>query len=125
MSDLADLLVVARSIWRKRDLLGLDKEMQDDAVRRLHKYGVLSITALGSIVGVTPYRVRKAIAGMSIPEARGHLNPAHLTMLLFALSQDDMQPRWVRMMIDEGTSISTISELTGISRSTLNRRKNG
>lgn len=120
---LADLLVLAKSTYGRREILGLDKEMQDDAVRRLHNHGaVLSVSALGSVVGVSPYRVKKAI-GLPLPEARGHLNPQHISMLLFALSLGDLPPRWVEEMLTGGTSASTITDLTGISESTIYRRK--
>ena len=122
--ELADLLVVSRAIWRKQDFLSLDKELQDDAVRRLHAYGVLSVSALGSLVGVSPYRVEKAIQGTIHPAARGHLNPSHLTMLIYGLSVGDVPPRWVETMTTGGTSLSTIVQLTGISESTLRRRRN-
>lgn len=123
MPDIANLLVIAKTIWRKRDLYALDKELQDDAVRRLHSYGVLSSSALGAVVGVSTYRVRKALDGLGMPEARGHLNPQHLTMLMFALSQGDMPARWINEMLEGGTSMSTIADLTEISERTLYRRK--
>lgn len=120
---LADLLVVAASIYRKQDFYSLDKELQDEAVQRLNGYGILSISSMGAIVGVSSYRVEKAIADMAKPSTRGHLNPQHLTMLLFSLSSGDIAPRWVQEMTDEGTSVSVIAELTGISESTIRRRK--
>lgn len=120
---IADLLIVAKTVWRQRDILGLDKELQDTALKRLNAYGVLSISALGALVGVSNYRVKKAIAGMRQPEARGHLNPGHISMLLFALSQGDIPPRWIEEMLDGGTSISTIADLTGVSESTIYRRR--
>jgi len=121
---LADLLVVATSIYRKQDFYSLDKELQYEAVQKLNEYGILSISSMGAIVGVSTYRVERAIADMARPSARGHLNPQHLTMLLFALSSGDIAPRWVREMIEEGTSVSVIAELTRISESTIWRRKN-
>ena len=120
--ELAKLLVVAKTIHDRKDLYSLDKDFQDDACRRLNTYGVLSIGAISSVVGCSEYRTRKAIIGMRKPTARGPLNPAHITMLVYGLSNKSLPSRWVRLMVDGGTAVSTISSLTGIPESTIRRR---
>lgn len=120
--ELAELMVKARSIFDRQDVLSLDKESQDEACRELNT-GVLSLSAIGAVVGVTQYRVEKAIAGMPRPTNRGHLNPAHLTWLAYGLSKGDVKGFWVRAMLDGGTSMSTIGDLTMISEATLYRRR--
>ena len=120
---LADLLVVATAAYRKRDVAALDRDWQYDQVRKLNSYGVLSIAAISAILAISSYHVEKALGNAPRPSLRGHLNPAHLTMLSYALSQGDISSRWVREMTENGTSISTISDLTGISEATLYRRK--
>lgn len=122
-NTLADLIVIALSIYRKRDVLAFDPDAQDDAIRRLNEYCILSSAAIASILAVSHYRVRRATAGMPVPVARGHLNPSHLTMLLHGLSNGDIPARWLDQMIDEGTGISTISDLTAIPESTLYRKR--
>ena len=126
MSDeqLADLMVIAKSIYRRRAIIGLEKDTQDSAARKLNALGVLSLSAISSIVGMSNYRVEKALSGQAKPTTRGHLNPAHLTMLLYTLSTKNLPDVWAEEMLEGGTSASTIADLTGVSESTIYRRKN-
>lgn len=121
---LAELITLAGAAYRKRDLLSLDRDWQDEKIRQLNRFGVLSIGAIASILGVSLYRVRKALGPRTRSSLRGQLNPAHLSMLGYALSAADISPEWVHEMTEHGTSISTISDLTQISEATLYRRKN-
>lgn len=120
--ELAELMTKARSIYDRQNILSLDKESQDRACRELNT-GVLSLVAIAAVVGVTVYRVERAIEGMPRPTSRGHLNPAHLTWLAYGLSKGDVKGFWVRAMLDGGTSISTITDLTQIPTTTLYRRR--
>jgi hypothetical protein len=119
---LADLLVVAKSIYDKQEFLSLEKGLQDEAVRRLNAYGVLSLAAIGAVVGVSTYRVEQALVGAEKPISRGRLNPAHISMLSYMLSLGTANRAWINKMLEEGTSASTITELTGVSRSTIYRK---
>lgn len=121
-TELAELMVKARSIHDRQTVLSLDKDSQDEACRELNT-GVLSLTAIAAVVGVSQYRVEKAIRGMPRPLTRGHLNPEHLPWLAYGLSQGDVKGFWVRAMLDGGTSMSTIEDLTLISKTTLYRRR--
>lgn len=121
VDELADLIARSKSIYGKRGVLSFSSERQDAACRELNT-GVLSLAAIGSIVDVSRYRVAKAIDGQPHPEARGKLNPEHLLELGYLLSFQRVSNReWIRNMISGGTSISTISDLTTISISTLRR----
>lgn len=121
-TELAELMIKARSFYDRQNIISLDKESQDEACRELNT-GVLSLAAISAVVGVSPYRVEKAIRGMPRPTTRGHLNPAHLSWLAYGLSKGDVKGFWVRAMLDDGTSLSTISDLTLISEATLYRRR--
>lgn len=121
-TELAELMVKARSIFDRQNVLSLDKDSQDEACRELNT-GVLSLSAIGAVVGVSQYRVEKAIAGQPRPLTRGHLNPAHITWLAYGLSHGDVKGFWVRAMLEGGTSMSTIEDLTLISKATLYRRR--
>lgn len=123
---LAELLVLAVAVYNDHAYLRLSKDDMNRAIRRLHAYGVLSTPALSAITGVSMYRVRKAIAGMTPPRARGHLNPIHLTELAYLLSMEKQLPskQWLQRLVNGGTNLSTISDLTGISEATIYRRLN-
>jgi len=99
------------------------KEVEDDSIRKLNTYGVWSMSALASIVGVSMYRVEKALGRNAKPSLRGHLNPRHLTMLQYMQASTKANKAWVKQMLDEGTSLITIARLTGLSESTLRRSK--
>lgn len=119
--QLAQLLVKAAHTFNERNLLKIHPHLQEKAVKELHSYGVLSINALAAIVGCTEYRVRAALEGQALPEARGKLNPTHIPTLGYMLSIKKNVGQSVAYMVKHGTSISTIEALTGISRATLNR----
>lgn len=121
--ELADLIVKAAAFYQKQEFLSLDKSQQNEACRELNT-GVLSLAAIAAVVGVSTYRVEKAIEGMPRPTTRGYLNPAHLTWLGYGLSNGDIKDFWLHAMLDGGTSLSTISDLTLISEATLYRRRN-
>lgn len=119
----ADLLAVASGIHARAAILTLNRDKQRDACVQLNLYGILSLSAIGSIVGISKYRVETAIGKMKRPRARGHLNPRHLPWLGYMLSSGKVNDYWLNEMLNNGTSLSTIADLTGISESTLNRRK--
>lgn len=120
---LAELLVIATSIYSDREFLSLSKAQQDHSIRRLHNYGVLSTPAMAAITGVSNYRVRQAIKGLPHPTSRGRLNPEHLSRLGYMLSWGTATPTsWFRIVVNGGTNVSTIADLTGLSEATIYRR---
>jgi hypothetical protein len=124
--DRARLLVKAADCFNERQKLALAPQLQMEAIRELHSFGVLSIKAMAAIVGCTEYRTESALAGGTRPRARGLLNPKHIPWLGYVLSTRKLAPVTLRQLIQEGTSISTIADLTLISEATLHRwRKNG
>lgn len=119
----ADFLAVAAGIYNTRGILALSKESQDAACRRLHGYRLLSYQSIGAIVGVSVYRVQQATKGMISPLTQGHLNPQHLGYLAYLLAAGKVHNSdWIKTMVSGGTNVATIVDLTGISRSTINRR---
>ena len=74
-------------------------------------------------MGCSVWQVERSIVGMKKPTARGWLNPRHLTMLSYMLSRGRVNQDWLGIMLEEGTSLSTISDLTGIAESTLQRHR--
>ena len=122
-NELAQLLALASGAYNTRAHLALTEERQVAACRELHAFGVLSPRAIASVLGCPLYRVEHALSGLPKSDARGKLNPEHLQWLGYMLADGKARPQWVRVMVQEGTSVSTIADLTGISRSTLDRRK--
>jgi hypothetical protein len=120
---LADLMVRAMACYNRRNVLGLDPIIQYEKIRMLNKPGVLSASALCAIFDTTSYHVEKALKGMPWPTSRGTLNPRHLPWLAYMLSNGKVRDEWLTTMLNEGTSIGTIAELTNIPESTLHRRK--
>lgn len=108
-----------------RPTRNLDKEADRQDCRALNKYGVLSLSAIASVVGISMYKAEKYLSGMEIPTTRGHLNPEHLTMLMFAHSSGKVSKLWLDEMLDGGTSLITVASLTNISESTLRRTRRG
>lgn len=120
--DLADLLAKAMATYNRRDTLALDPGSQKARVQMLNEPGVLSISALSAIVGMSTYMVETMI-GSNRPKSRGKLNPRHIPYLSYMLSARKVNDDWLHEMINGGTSISTIADLTGISEATLHRRR--
>jgi DNA invertase Pin-like site-specific DNA recombinase len=120
---LAEAIAVAQGMHYKRGALALNKESQSAAARRLAEYGVFSIAAIAALLDLSVYRVEESLKGLPHPKARGKLNPDHLTDLAYMLSFGRVKNgEWVKRLYENGTSISTIAELTGISKSTLWRK---
>lgn len=120
--QLADLMATALAIYNDKTR-NFSRDHENAAARRLNAYGVLSLASIGSVIGISAYRVEKAIVGQARPEVRGNLNPAHLSMLLYLRSLGKPNRAWIRQLVNEGTSLITISRLTGIPESTLRRYK--
>lgn len=120
---LADFLVILNSVYLHTDTNNLNSTIRGERCRQLHRYGVLSLQAIASVVGCSVWQVERAIVGMPKPKARGKLNPRHLTMLGYMLSKGRVNPLWLGIMLEEGTSLSTIADLTGIAESTLRRHR--
>lgn len=118
----ADLLATALSIYQSKTR-NFSRDHEDDSARRLNAYGLLSLAGIASVVGISTYRVEKAIVGQKRPEVRGNLNPAHLTMLMYLRSLGKPNKAWVKQLVNEGTSVITIARLTGIPQATLFRYK--
>lgn len=116
------LLMAARVIDNKIDWITTNKDDQRAAIRKLNDFGVLSVAALGSVTRSSRYLVLSACAG-NVPKSRGDLNPAHLDFLVWLLANQDIRnPDWITHMVNNGTSLSTIEDITLIPRSTLQRR---
>lgn len=99
------------------------KEVEDTAARDLNSYQVLSLSAMSSIIGISMYRIEKAISQQSTPVSRGHLNPAHLSMLKYMRASGKANRHWIKEMTGGGTSVITIAMLTGLSESTIRRAR--
>lgn len=123
-NTIAHLLAACAGYYNGRAHLALDEARQVAAVRALNSYGVLSVAAMASVVGCSEYRVGQALSGLPRPRARGKLNPEHLPWLAY-MQDGEVRDNWLECMLREGTSISTIADLTGISRSTLVRHSGG
>lgn len=119
-----DVLSTALSVYN-RPTRNLDKHADRDDARRLNKFGVLSLSAIASVVGISMYKAEKYLEGMEIPTTRGHLNPEHLTMLMYAHSSGKISKLWLDEVLSNGTSLITVSTLTNISESTLRRTRRG
>lgn len=120
---LAHFLVLCNRIYQHSDTNNLNVAVRGERCRELNRYGILSLRAIASVVGCSVWQVEQAIVGMPRPKARGKLNPSHLTMLAYSLSNGKVWPTYLQHMLAEGTSISTISDLTGIAESTLQRHR--
>jgi hypothetical protein len=118
--ELANLLALSASLYYRSNALGAVPELQAEAMKELHSYGVLSVAAIAAIVGATQAHGIKVL-GRDSSWPRGKLNPEHIAWLGYAVSQRKIKPDTLRKMLKGGTSISTIEDLTGISRSNLNR----
>lgn len=110
-------------MFNRQDYLRFNQDEQDESIRQLHSYDVLSYAAIAAIVGCPQSRVRK-ILGPDAHHARGSLNPVHIPWLGYALSTRKIAPGVLRKMIKHGTSINMIAALTGISKATLHRWRN-
>jgi len=121
--ELAAFLALLNGLFQKQEINRLSAEMRDERCRQINRYGVLSAQAIGAVIGCSSRVVNAAIAGMPKPTARGTLNPAHIPMLAYALSNGTINKEWLGILLSEGTSLSTVSDLTGIPESTLYRRK--
>lgn len=89
----------------------------------LNAYGILSLSAIGAVIGCSAWQVEQSIIGMQKPAKRGKLNPQHLSMLAYVLSTGKIKDTWLRIFLEGGTSLSTVSDLTGIAESTLHRHR--
>lgn len=121
----ARLLALAEGTYLRRAVLALDERGMKSRIIRLNSFQMLSVSALAAVTGVSTYRVEQALEGHPRPVTRGALNPAHLGWLAYMLSKGRATDAWVQLMTRGGTSISTISDLTGISEATLYRHKGG
>lgn len=108
-----------------RPTRNLDKQADRQDCRALNAYGVLSLSAIASVVGVSMYKAEKYLEGMDIPTTRGHLNPEHLSMLMYAHSSGKISKLWLDEILENGTSLITVSQLTNISEATLRRTRRG
>lgn len=121
IEERADLLDLAEYQFNRIGLLQFDKDSQYAAIRQLNEYQILSLAALASITGSSMGRARKASVP-NVPTARGRLNPYHIDFLRYLLRQGEVKnPEWVKVMLDNGTSVSTIEDITLISRSSIYR----
>lgn len=94
----------------------------DRKLLTLNAWDLLSTSALAALLDVSPYHVEKVV-GTSTTRPRGKLNPTHLPWLGYMVSSGKVNPIWLHEMLSEGTSLSTISDLTGISEATIYRSK--
>lgn len=119
-TELAALLALCAGTFNRRDWYQLDPDGLAKRCQQLDRFGVLSITALASIFDVSEARISRMVRHAR--GVRGSLNPRHLGVLAYALSNHDIRPETLQMLVDQGTSINMISKLTLISRATLHRR---
>lgn len=121
--ELANFLVILNAIYQHQDTNNLDALTRGERCRQINRWGILSLRAIASVVGCSVWQVEKSIKGMKKPNARGQLNPQHLSMLAYMLSRGKVNDDWLALMLGEGTSLSTITDLTGIPESTLQRHR--
>lgn len=122
-TEIATLLALMSGTHRHAATSKLLTDIRVERCRALNEYGILSLEAISATVGCSVYQTKQAIYGMPRPKARGKLNPRHIAMLAHCLSRGKIPQHWLTLMLAEGTSLSTISDLTGISPATLHRRK--
>lgn len=122
-TQLAAFLALLAGIHSHKKTNNLSPEVRGERCRQINRYGILSLSAIAAVVGCSVWQAEQAIVGMPRPKARGTLNPQHISMLAYVLSTGKVRPAWVRIFLDEGTSMSTVSDLTGISASTLFRHR--
>lgn len=122
-SELAAFIALVAGIWQRQSTLALDAGVRGERCRQINRYGILSLSAIASVIGCSVYQVERSIAGMTRPTSRGKLNPQHLSMLAYVLSAGKIRTDWLAMFLMEGTSLSTVSDLTGIAESTLHRHR--
>lgn len=121
--ELANFLVILNAIYQHKDTNNLNAAIRGGRCRQINNYGILSLHAISSVVGCSVWQVEQALVGISRPVKRGRLNPEHLSMLAYMLSNGKVRTEWLARMLGEGTSLSTISDLTGIAESTLQRHR--
>jgi len=121
--ELAAFLALISGIHQRIETNNLDPGVRGERCRRINAYGILSLSAIGAIIGCSSWQVEQAIVGMKRPTTRGKLNPKHLSMLAYALSTGKIKDTWLTLFLEEGTSLSTVSDLTGISEATLHRHR--
>lgn len=119
-NERAELLVRMAAAYNQVLTLAAIPPLQAEKIKELHRYGLLSARALAATVGAKETTVLKVI-GRDSARQRGALNPEHIGWLAYALSLKKISPENLRRMLKNGTSLSTIEDLTGISRSNLNR----
>lgn len=121
--ELANFLVILNGIYLHKDTNNLNRAIRGERCRQINNYGILSPRAIAAVVGCSVWQVEEALSGVSRPNTRGRLNPEHLSMLAYMLSNGKVRTEWLGRMLEEGTSLSTISDLTGIAESTLQRHR--
>jgi hypothetical protein len=122
-TELAGLLALCAAAYNRRDWLKVDEYEQARRCRQLASLNVLSVQALAAIFDVGTTRVEHMLNPNKV-DVRGTLNPRHISILAYALSNGTLSAETTKMLVSEGTSIGMIARLTLISRSTLNRRLN-
>jgi len=122
-NELASFLAWLNGIYQRRDTTGLNSAVRGERCREINRHGILSLQAIGAITGSSVWQVEQAIVGMKRPKARGKLNPQHLSMLAYVLSTGKIKTEWLGIFLEEGTSLSTVADLTGIAESTLHRHR--
>jgi hypothetical protein len=119
--ELALFLTKAAAIYYDRRHLALVPQARDEAIRALDVPKLLSKQAISAIVGCGETHVGKVLGGA---RPRGKLNPDHLSMLGYVLSQGRASQALIKEMTDNGTSLSMIAALTNVSQATLYRWRN-
>lgn len=122
----AMFLASAYNSYHKQQLWRFEDEWRDEEIVRLGRFNLIGYAAIAEIIGTTPRVVERVLRDEDHAPVRGALNPAHLPMLSYILGDRDMlSTAWAQTMVNNGTDISTIAGLTGISRSTVERRVKG
>lgn len=118
--ELADFLTKGAAYYNERRTLVYDPMLTGIAIRELAVPNLLSIKAIAAIVGCSEHAVLKSL-GPDASRPRGKLNPAHIPFLGYLLSTREIATTTLNYMLDHGTSLSTIADLTNVSQATLYR----
>jgi len=105
---------------------GKDKMSQEnfiEGLKQLNEYQLFSIRQIAKITGKSSSTLNRMLEKKS--KTGGRLNPEHLTKLralIFQKGVNEIDYHMVSKMVKEGTSADVIQKITGIPRSTINRK---
>lgn len=118
--DRMSAVILAKTIASSHTLLDIKGELQG-YIRRLYKYGLFTVAEIGDIANVSEYVVRKAIAGEEEFRAKAGVKPRHLDHLIRMIGTPAFARLHVKSLLNDGATISALSRVTGIPKTSLNR----